>query len=78
MSTPNKYSPETNVLPPRCPHCAAELPEVSAYQWAKQIAIGMGVTLCIYCPNLECRKILGTTILIVPHAQEASGIVRPS
>jgi predicted cobalt transporter CbtA len=77
MSVPNKYAPETNVLPPRCPHCAADLETVRTYQWTTQVAIGMGVLLCMYCPNAECRKILGTQILVVPHAQESSHIVGP-
>ena len=76
--TPNKYSPQTNVQPPRCPYSSTDLLEVNAYQWTKAIAIGMGVTLCIYCPNVDCRKMLGTQILIVPHAEEASMIARPS
>lgn len=78
MSTPNKYTPTANVQPPRCPHCSADLPEVSTYQWTKQIAQGEGVviTLAIYCPNSECRKLMGTQMLIVQHAEE-QGVIRP-
>lgn len=76
MSTANKYSPQTNVLPPRCPHCDAELLEVATYQWVKQLAGGLGVMLCMYCPNAECRRILGTQIMIVPQAEERA-IVGP-
>lgn len=76
MSTANKYAPQTNVQAPKCPYCSIELPEVGTYQWVKQIAGGLGVMLCIYCPNAECRKILGTQIMIVPHAEEHS-IVGP-
>ena len=77
MNTPNKYAPETNVLPPRCPHCSTDLPEVRTYQWIKQLGQGLAIMLCIYCPNAECRKVISTQILIVPHAEERS-IVAPS
>jgi hypothetical protein len=76
MSTPNKYAPAANVQPPRCPYCDTELPEVSTYQWVKQLTNGLGITLCVYCPNAECRRIIGTQIMIVPHAEERS-IVGP-
>ena len=76
MSTPNKYAAETNVQAPRCPYCSTILMEVGTYQWTKQIAVGIGVMLCMFCPNAECRKIIGTQILIVPHAEERS-IVGP-
>jgi hypothetical protein len=77
MSTPNKYSPETNVQPPHCPHCSKPLEAMCSYQWAMQISVGLGLMLAMYCPNPECRKILGTQIMIVPHAQE-SAIVHPN
>lgn len=78
MSTPNKYQPTTNVPPPRCPYCAQDLLEVGAYQWSKQVSVGIAITLCIYCPNLECRKVLGTNTLVVPHAvEDPSRIVPP-
>lgn len=72
MATPNKYSAKTNVQPPRCPYCAQDLVAVCTYQWTTQVAIGMGVMLAMYCPNEACRKIIGTQILIVPHAEERS------
>jgi hypothetical protein len=78
MSTPNKYAPATNGQPPRCPYCSAELSEVNTYQWVKQLAIGIGMTLAIYCPDVSCRKLLGTQIMIVPHAEEQGSIVKPS
>jgi hypothetical protein len=77
MSTPNKYSPEVNVQLPRCPHCSAALEAMCSYQWEMQISIGISFMLCMYCPNPECRKILGTQILVVPHAREQSPIVGP-
>jgi hypothetical protein len=77
MSAPNKYAPETNLQPPRCPYCSADLLEVSTYQWTKQVAVGLGVMLCMFCPNVECRKIIGTQILLVPHAEEQHSIVGP-
>jgi hypothetical protein len=70
MSTPNKYSPATNVQPPRCPYCATDLNEVCTFQWTKQVQMGLGLMLCMYCPNMECHKIIGTQILLVPHAEE--------
>lgn len=76
MSTTNKYSAETNVQPPRCPHCSTDLIGMCTYQWTTQVAIGMGIMLAMYCPNTDCRKILGTQILIVPHVEDPS-IVRP-
>lgn len=78
MSTPNKYAPHANVQPPRCPYCSHELHEVSAYNWTLQVAMGLGVMLAMYCPNATCRKIIGTQIMLVPHAQEESAIERPS
>lgn len=77
MATPNKYSPETNVQPPRCPYCSTPMPEISTYQWTKAVAMGIGVILAAYCPNAECSKLIGTQILLVPHADEGT-IVRPS
>jgi hypothetical protein len=77
MSTPNKYSPATNVPPPRCPYCSTDLPMVGTYQWTTQISVGLGVLLCIFCPNAECRKIIGTQILVIPHAAEEHSIVGP-
>ena len=76
MATPNKYAPDANVQPPHCPYCNHVLAEISAYNWTLQVAMGLGVMLAIYCPNAECRKIIGTQILIVPHAEERS-IVGP-
>lgn len=77
MSTPNKYAPAANVQPPRCPYCSHDLAEVSCYSWSMQVAIGLSMMLCMFCPNQECRKIIGTQILIIPHAQEESAIARP-
>lgn len=77
MSTPNKYQPKTNVLPPRCPHCKADLEEVSRYQWTAQLGAGLAMILGLMCPNSECRMLLHSQILIVPHAEE-SMIARPS
>lgn len=78
MSTPNKYQPDSNTpIPvPCCPHCGQDLPEVSTYQWTKQIAQGVVITLAIYCPNAECRKLMGTQMLIVQHAEE-QGMIHP-
>lgn len=78
MTTPSKYAPQTNVQPPRCPHCATDLPEVSTYEWTKQISGGQGLAMmfAIYCPNAECRKLLHTQIFIVAAAQEPS-MIRP-
>jgi hypothetical protein len=42
-----------------------------------QVAIGLSMMLCMYCPNTECRKIIGTQILIIPHAEEQGSIVGP-
>lgn len=78
MSTATKYAPETNAQPPRCPYCSQPLPEVSCYSWSMQVAIGISMMLCMYCPNTDCRKIIGTQIMIIPHAEEQSGLVRPS
>jgi hypothetical protein len=78
MATPNKYAPETNVQPPRCPYYSTDLIGVCTYQWTTQVAIGLGVMLAMYCPNAECRKIIGTQILVVPHAQEERSILAPS
>lgn len=77
MSTPNKYAPEVSLKPPCCPYCSTELPEVSTYQWTKQIGAGLAITLAIYCPNVTCRKLMGTQMMIVAHAEE-SMIARPS
>jgi hypothetical protein len=80
VSTPNKYEPSTNtglVPPPHCPHCSTQLDEVGFYQWTAQISMGLTVMLCMYCPNEECRKILGTNILLAPMAKEQSSIVGP-
>lgn len=76
MSTANRYSPQTNVLPPRCPHCAGDLTQIGNYQWERQLANGVAIMLALYCPNAECRKLLQSQIMIVPAAQE-TGIVRP-
>ena len=76
MTTPSKYSPDVNAQVPRCPHCAHDLDAMCSFQWEMQISIGISFMLCMYCPNAECRKILGTQILVVPHAQERS-IVGP-
>lgn len=78
MTTPSKYSPQTNVQPPRCPHCSADLPEVNTYQWTKQLATGMALMLSVYCRNAECRKMLATQIFIVAGAVEEPSIVRPN
>ena len=78
MSTANKYAPAVNVQPPRCPYCQTPLPEVNTYQWTKQTAAGLVITLCIYCPNTECSRMMGTQMLIIPHAEEGSMIARPS
>jgi hypothetical protein len=77
MSTANKYAPAVNLQPPGCPYCSTPLPEVSTFQWVKQIGGGLGVMLCIYCPNADCRKIMGTQIMIVPHAEEQHSIAGP-
>jgi len=79
MTIPNKYSSQTNVLPPRCPHCKADLAEVNTYQWTKQIAGGQGLSMmmAIFCVNPECRALLHTQIFIVANAQEQSPIVGP-
>jgi len=79
MSTANKYAPETNVQPPRCPHCKTDLIEVSTYQWTKNIAGGQGMSImmAIYCPSAECRALLHTQIFVVQNAQEQSAIVGP-
>jgi hypothetical protein len=77
MSTANKYDPETNVQPPHCPHCSQMLVGICTYQWEMQVSVGLGIMLAMYCPNPECRKIIGTQILVVPHAQEHSSIVGP-
>src|ERR1700752_3607199 len=74
MSTPNKYAPETNVMPPRCPHCGTDMPELATYQWNRQLASGLAIILSAYCPDSECRKLLHTQILIVPNAHEAGRI----
>lgn len=76
MSTANKYAPETNVQPPHCPHCSKMLEGIATYQWTMQVSVGLGVMLAMYCPNSECRKIIGTQILIVPHAEE-QGMIHP-
>lgn len=76
VTTPNKYSPQTNVLPPRCPYCSQDLTEIARYEWTAQIAMGMVIILAVHCPNAECRKLLQSQIMIVPHAQE-SAIVPP-
>jgi hypothetical protein len=78
MSTPNKYSPENNVQPPRCPHCSGELLEVSTYQWTKQISTGLALILSVYCPVAECRKLLSSQVFIVAGAAEETRIARPS
>lgn len=76
MSTSNKYAPETNVQPPHCPYCSQVLVAMCTYQWAMQVSVGLGIMLAMYCPNPECRKVIGTQIMIVPHAEERS-IVGP-
>lgn len=78
MSTPNKYTPQTNVQSPCCPHCGARMPEVNTYQWNKQLGTGLSIALVLYCPNAECSKVIHSQIFIVQGAQEDSGIVRPS
>ena len=75
MTTPSKYSPNSNVLPPRCPHCAADLTVISKFQWSAQIAIGMTIIFAVYCPNAECRKVLGTQIMLVPAAEEKESLL---
>ena len=77
MATPNKYAPETNLQPPHCPYCSYVLEGICTYQWTTQVSIGLGVMLAMYCPNPECRKIIGTQILVVPHAEERGSIVGP-
>ena len=77
MTTTSKYSPETNMQPPNCPHCGKSLEAMCTYQWATQVSVGLGLLLAMYCPNPECRKIIGTQIVIVPHAEERSSIVGP-
>jgi hypothetical protein len=77
MATPNKYAPAANVQPPRCPYCSTPLSEVSCYSWTMQVAIGLSMMLCMYCVNPDCRKIIGTQILIIPHAEEQGAIVGP-
>jgi hypothetical protein len=74
------YANSTNnaPLPPRCPYCATDMPEISCYNWNMQVAMGLGVILAIYCPNGDCRKLIGTQILLVPHQSEESALVRPS
>jgi hypothetical protein len=77
MSTPNKYDPASNVLPmliPRCPHCSAELPAVSLFNWQ----CGPWIILCVYCSNPECRKTLTYQIVPVGLAAEESKIHQPS
>ena len=77
MSTPNKYQPETNVQPPRCPHCKGDLVELGTYQWTTQIAIGLSIILAVCCPHADCRALLQSQIMIIPHAQEQGSIVAP-
>ena len=76
MTTPNKYNPETNVQPPRCPYCSESLAELARYEWTAQIASGLVVILAVYCPNAECCKLLNSQIHIVA-AQEQGRIVGP-
>ncbi len=76
MSLPNKYEPETNVMPPRCQHCGEDLLAISTYSWQQPLATGMAVILALYCSSIECRKLLHTQIVIVPNAQERN-IVAP-
>ena len=76
MSIPNKYAPETNVQAPHCPYCSTKLTGVCTYQWTTQVSVGLGILLAMYCPNAECLKIIGTQIMIVPHAEERT-IVGP-
>lgn len=77
MSTANKYSPEVNVQTPNCPHCSQPLEAMCSFQWSMQLAIGVAIMLCMYCPNPECKKVIGTQILVVPGAQEPSRIASP-
>jgi hypothetical protein len=77
VSIPNKYAPAVNVQPPRCPHCSTELPEISTFQWTRQISTGLCLILSAYCLNAECRKLLATQLFIVAGAVEESSIVRP-
>lgn len=50
---------------PRCPHCCAELDGVGCFNWAHP----SGAIICVYCPNLECRKVLTMNIVLVAPEQ---------
>jgi hypothetical protein len=77
VSTANKYAPATNLQVPHCPYCSTKLDGVCTYQWTTQVSVGLGLLLAMYCPNAQCLKIIGTQIMIVPHAMEESSIVGP-
>jgi hypothetical protein len=70
MSHQSRYNPESNIQPPKCPYCSTPLPQVDCYQWTRQAASGLMMIFAINCPNAECKKLLGTQIALIPHAEE--------
>lgn len=57
---------------PACPHCGEDLPILGTFQWSQPPFI----ILCLYCPNLECRKTL--KFALVPVAPEEGRVIEPS
>lgn len=85
MSTPNKYDPPTNTpqevespMPlPRCPHCSHDIEMPALYNWTAQHGQLTQIILTVYCTNLECRKILGTQIMMAAEQPAEPRIQRP-
>lgn len=63
---------------PRCPHCGTELEMPALYNWSFNSGPLTQLVLSVYCSNLECRKILGTQVVMAANqSAEAPRIQRP-
>ena len=62
---------------PRCPYCSTDLEMPALFNWSFSSGPLTQLVLCVYCSNLECRKILGTQVVMAANAGEEPRISRP-
>lgn len=62
---------------PRCPHCGTELENPALYNWQFNSPPLTQIILAVYCSNLECRKIIGSQIMMASAQPEEPRVMRP-
>ena len=62
---------------PCCPHCGQDLEAPALYNWTVNHGPLTQIILSVYCPNIDCRKVIGTQVLMAAEQPAEPRIQRP-